>query len=83
MCPGMVTYIGPLTLWLKLQFTGPEHSATASGPARPSYCTLPMFHPPRGPNDRIEGNGYTSNDGHLFDCRNPVVSQQAFHVYVS
>jgi len=59
---------------------GPEHSATASSSARPSYCTLPMFHPPRGPNDRIEGNGYISNDGHLFECKNPIVSQQPFHV---
>src|SRR6266566_9222415 len=84
MCPGIAIYIPLLTLWLKLQFTGPEHSATASSlsSARPSYCTLPMFHPPRGPNDRIEGNAYISNDGHLFECGNPIVSQQAFHVYV-
>ncbi|KAH9164611.1 hypothetical protein EDB89DRAFT_2247116 [Lactarius sanguifluus] len=60
---------------------GPEHSAAAAGgPGQPSYCTLPMFHPPRNPNDPVTGLGYTSNDGHLFECRNPVVMQQAFHV---
>lgn len=60
---------------------GPEHSATAAGGSgQPSYCTLPMFHPPRNPNDPVTGLGYTSNDGHLFECRNPVVMQQAFHV---
>lgn len=60
---------------------GQEHSAPAAGgPGQPSYCTLPMFHPPRNPNDPVNGLGYTSNDGHLFECRNPVVMQQAFHV---
>jgi hypothetical protein len=60
---------------------GQEHSAAAAGgPGQPSYCTLPMFHPPRNPNDPVNGLGYTSNDGHLFECRNPVVMQQAFHV---
>ncbi|KAH8989296.1 hypothetical protein EDB92DRAFT_2003843 [Lactarius akahatsu] len=62
-------------------YIGPEHSAAAAGgPGQPSYCTLPMFHPPRNPNDPVNGLGYTSNDGHLFECRNPVVMQQAFHV---
>jgi len=60
--------------------SGSEHSATASGSGQPSYCTLPMFHPRRNPNDHVDGRGYISNDGHLFDCKNPVVSQQAFHV---
>ncbi|KAN0136209.1 hypothetical protein V8E53_006069 [Lactarius tabidus] len=61
---------------------GQEHHATAGspGPGQPSYCTLPMFHPPRNPNDPVNGLGYASNDGHLFECRNPVVMQQAFHV---
>jgi len=82
MCPGMVTYICLLVLWLKLQSTGPEHSATVSGSGRPSYCTLPMFHPPRRLHDRINGHrGYISNDGHLFECRDPILSQQSFHVY--
>ena len=64
-----------------LNYTGQEHSAAAAGgPGQPSYCTLPMFHPPRNPNDPVNGLGYTSNDGHLFECRNPIVMQQAFHV---
>ncbi|KAH9046371.1 hypothetical protein EDB83DRAFT_2295029 [Lactarius deliciosus] len=67
--------------WFDRIYTGPEHSAAAAGgPGQPSYCTLPMFHPPRNPNDPVTGLGYTSNDGHLFECRNPVVMQQAFHV---
>jgi len=39
-----------------------------------------MFHAPRNPNDQVNGLGYISNDGHLFECNNPVVMQQAFHV---
>jgi len=59
---------------------GPEHSGTPAAAGQPSYCTLPMFHPPRNPNDAVNGLGYISNDGHLFECNNPVVMQQAFHV---
>jgi len=59
---------------------GPEHAGTPTGTGQPSYCTLPMFHPPRNPNDAVNGLGYISNDGHLFECNNPVVMQQAFHV---
>ncbi|KAH9022041.1 hypothetical protein EDB84DRAFT_1670488 [Lactarius hengduanensis] len=61
---------------------GPEHSAAVDGSrtGQPSYCTLPMFHPARNPNVPVNGLGYASNDGHLFECRNPVVMQQAFHV---
>ncbi|KAH9056526.1 hypothetical protein EDB87DRAFT_1636600 [Lactarius vividus] len=71
-----------ITHGLSWRRTGPEHSAAAAGgPGQPSYCTLPMFHPPRNPNDPVNGLGYTSNDGHLFECRNPVVMQQAFHVF--
>jgi len=61
---------------------GPEHQATATNPAQPSYCTLPTFHPPAS-TDQATGLGYVSNDGHVFGCRNPVVLRQAFHVYVS
>ncbi|KAI0297433.1 hypothetical protein BC826DRAFT_1096771, partial [Russula brevipes] len=60
--------------------SGPEHSATASGSAQPSYCTLPVFHPLRRLGDPVNGQGYVSNDGHLFGCKNPIESQQAFHV---
>ncbi len=67
---------------LDLHNTGQEHSAAVGGPGpgQPSYCTLPIFHLARNPNDPVNGLGYTSNDGHLFECRNPVVMQQAFHV---
>ncbi|KAI0253465.1 hypothetical protein BJV78DRAFT_1153081 [Lactifluus subvellereus] len=57
--------------------SGPEHS---TGSGKPSYCTLSMFHPPRNLGDPVDGHGYISNDGHLFECKNPVVMQQAFHV---
>jgi len=59
--------------------SGPEHSGTATGPGLPSYCTLPMFHPRRDPNDPVNGLGYISTDGHQFECDNPAV-QQAYHV---
>jgi hypothetical protein len=39
-----------------------------------------MFHSPRNRNDPVNGRGYISSDGHLFECSNPVVMQQAFHV---
>ncbi|KAH9047121.1 hypothetical protein EDB84DRAFT_1462824 [Lactarius hengduanensis] len=57
--------------------SGPEHSATSG---QPSYCTLPLFHPQKRLEDPVNGSGYISNDGHLFDCRSPAVMQQAFHV---
>ncbi|KAG2136644.1 hypothetical protein DEU56DRAFT_356200 [Suillus clintonianus] len=60
--------------------SGPEHTATTGNAAQPSYCTLPLFHPPMDPNNAQVGLGYVSNDGHLFSCRNPVIMQQAFHV---
>ncbi|KAG1720811.1 hypothetical protein EDB19DRAFT_1646869 [Suillus lakei] len=59
---------------------GPEHTAAAGNAAQPSYCTLPLFHPPMDPNAAQVGLGYVSNDGHLFSCRNPVIMQQAFHL---
>ena len=62
--------------------TGPEHAGDAGTLPQPSYCTLPMFHPQSDPSV-APALGYISNDGHHFSCRNPVVMQQAFHVYVS
>ncbi|PPQ72320.1 hypothetical protein CVT26_007277 [Gymnopilus dilepis] len=58
---------------------GPEHSGTSTNPAQPSYCTLPMFHPPHTGNQGV-GLGYVSHDGHMFSCKNPALMQQAFHV---
>ncbi|KAG2116835.1 hypothetical protein DEU56DRAFT_984883 [Suillus clintonianus] len=60
--------------------SGPEHTAATGNTAQPSYCTLPLFHPPMDPNNAQVGLGYVSNDGHVFSCRNPVIMQQAFHV---
>jgi hypothetical protein len=39
-----------------------------------------MFHPPKDPNGAVNGLGYISSDGHLFECNDLVVMQQAFHV---
>ena len=66
-----------------LPLSGPEHAATTSTPAQPSYCTLPLFHAsqPSG-GSPAGGMGYISNDGHSFSCKNPAVMQQAFHVFV-
>ncbi|KAI9455179.1 hypothetical protein BJY52DRAFT_1224795, partial [Lactarius psammicola] len=65
--------------------SGSEHSATetAHGQPQPSYCTLPMFHPPKSTNYPVDGVGYISDDGHMFSCKNPAIVQQAFHVFWS
>ncbi|KAF8321130.1 hypothetical protein DL93DRAFT_2224184 [Clavulina sp. PMI_390] len=57
---------------------GDEHKAQDNAPAKPSFCTLPMFHKPASSHTR--GAGYISSDGHSFDCRNPAVNNAAFHV---
>jgi len=59
--------------------SGSEHSTT-TGSGQPSYCTLPLFHPPRRPEEPVHGRGYISNDGHLFNCMSPPVKLQPFHV---
>ncbi|KAI9434861.1 hypothetical protein H4582DRAFT_2080533 [Lactarius indigo] len=48
---------------------GSEHTARG----QPSYCLLPMFHPPKSTDDPADGLGYISNDGHMFSCRNPAL----------
>ncbi|KAG8926003.1 hypothetical protein FRC01_009457, partial [Tulasnella sp. 417] len=64
-----------------VQCAGPEHQATATAPARPSFCTLPIFHPPHPINWQAPGNSsYVSGDGHSFGCPNPNNLRQAFHV---
>ncbi|KAG8956419.1 hypothetical protein FRC03_010886, partial [Tulasnella sp. 419] len=63
-----------------VQCGGKEHEATSSAPARPSFCTLPIFHPPQPPDWTGAGNGYVSGDGHAFSCVNPNTMNQAFHV---
>jgi len=39
-----------------------------------------MFHRPRRLKEPVNGPGYISNDGHKFECGNPSMSQQAYHV---
>ncbi|KAH8114634.1 hypothetical protein DFH11DRAFT_1508479 [Phellopilus nigrolimitatus] len=61
--------------------SGPEHQATATSAAQPSYCSLPIFHPPATLSQVPSGsNGYLSNDGHVFLCKNPALLLRAFHV---
>ncbi|KAI6157189.1 hypothetical protein BKA82DRAFT_4325642 [Pisolithus tinctorius] len=79
MCSGKRYGCGPWDPSLD-QETGLEHAGDAGNLAQPSYCTLPMFHPPADLNAGTPAVGYVSNDGHHFACRNPVVMQQAFHV---
>ncbi|KAK0446846.1 hypothetical protein EV421DRAFT_1707226 [Armillaria borealis] len=67
------------TNFAKCIILGPEHAGNTANPAQPSYCILPLFHPPETSNRRV-GLGYLSNDGHIFSCKNPAVLQQAFHV---
>ncbi|KAG9118934.1 hypothetical protein FRC07_006288, partial [Ceratobasidium sp. 392] len=45
---------------------GPEHEATSTATAKPSYCTLPIFHAPQ-PQRPAPTTGHVSLDGHLFD----------------
>ena len=53
---------------------GHEHVATEIAPGKPSYCTLPMFHPPQTAYTPEVGGVYVSNDGHRFLCRNPALN---------
>jgi len=57
----------------------PDHGGSVNSPAQPSYCTLPIFHPPFTAAE-IVGLGYLSHDGHIFSCKNPALMQQAFHI---
>ncbi|KAG8901724.1 hypothetical protein FRC00_005051 [Tulasnella sp. 408] len=64
-----------------VECAGPEHEAVGNAPARPSYCTLPIFHPPQPLDWNPAGNAsYVSNDGHSFACPNPNNLRQSFHV---
>ena len=81
MCSGELLHCSRDRIVTAKYETGPEHTGGAGTLPQPSYCTLPMFHPPSDPSV-APAPGYISNDGHHFDCRNPVVMQQAYHVYV-
>ncbi|TFY70646.1 hypothetical protein EVG20_g2356 [Dentipellis fragilis] len=51
---------------------GSEHAATATNPAQPSFCTLPLFHPAQA--NAHPDMGYVSPvGGHHFTCQNPAV----------
>jgi hypothetical protein len=70
-------------LSLTINYQGPEHTVEVGGSnTLPSRCTLPMFHPPVGAASAPTGLGYMSNDGHCFECKNPIVIQHAFHMSV-
>ncbi|KAG9024253.1 hypothetical protein FRB95_011741 [Tulasnella sp. JGI-2019a] len=62
------------------QCSGPEHEESHEGPTRPSFCTLPIFHPPHPDNWTTGTTSHISADGHLFPCPNPTVINPAFHV---
>ncbi|KZW03814.1 hypothetical protein EXIGLDRAFT_4132 [Exidia glandulosa HHB12029] len=57
----------------------PEHAANDANAAQPSYCTLPLFHAPHAPTP-APATGYVSNDGHVFPCANPAVTNQTYHI---
>ncbi|KDQ16739.1 hypothetical protein BOTBODRAFT_239256 [Botryobasidium botryosum FD-172 SS1] len=61
---------------------GPEHDTTIDSHAKPSLCTLPIFHllqpQPTAPSELT--GGYISADGHMFDCANPANLRQSYHV---
>ncbi|KAJ6620545.1 hypothetical protein B0H10DRAFT_1063347 [Mycena sp. CBHHK59/15] len=57
---------------------GPEH--IRSDPPQPSYCSLPIFHGRSEMGIVDVGQGYLSNDGHLFACKDPADMYQTFHV---
>jgi hypothetical protein len=79
MCPGNGTpYVYSRA---EHKYKGCEHTVEVGGAeVRPSHCTLPMFHPVMDAANAPAGIGYVSSDGHHFNCSNPVLMQQAFHV---
>ncbi|KAF7309973.1 VWFA domain-containing protein [Mycena indigotica] len=78
MCPGKEKVSSPITAMIETM-TDTDHAGDATTAPKPSYCTLPLFHAPaaQGPGLVL---GYLSNDGHVFNCKNPAVMQNAFHV---
>ncbi|CAE6525473.1 unnamed protein product, partial [Rhizoctonia solani] len=54
---------------------GPEHTEKD----KRSWCTLPIFHPPESLNSGLT-RGYVSHDGHRFDCPDPSLVYQAYHI---
>lgn len=58
---------------------GSEHQASSSSSVNPSYCAMPMFHPPVS-STASPNNGYISLDGHVFECKNPFQDHQSYHI---
>ena len=72
-CPGIVSIIPILILLAFHVWADTEHGA------KPSYCTLNIFHQPATEEDHVpNGIGYISSDGHRFSCRK--VTSEAFHM---
>ncbi|KAG8939992.1 hypothetical protein FRC04_005697 [Tulasnella sp. 424] len=60
--------------------SGPEHAPSASNSTGPSYCTLPIFHPPLLEWEEGDPSEHVSNDGHHYKCPDPATLIPAFHV---
>ncbi|KAF8549816.1 hypothetical protein OG21DRAFT_1447416 [Imleria badia] len=61
---------------------GTEHTDSGWKSAVPSFCILPLFHPPLSASGAPPKHGYISRDGHQFSCKNPASVQQPFHIYI-
>lgn len=59
---------------------GREHESSTGNFAGPSYCTLPIFHPPPIESGISEISQHVSNDGHRFNCPDPATLIPIFHV---
>ncbi|KAJ6620549.1 hypothetical protein B0H10DRAFT_1945867 [Mycena sp. CBHHK59/15] len=75
-------WISHSLFWKRTGFKGPEHAE--ANPLSPSYCSLPIFHPTaragQGAVQVAGAQGYTSNDGHIYTCKNPAEMRPAYHV---
>jgi len=78
MCPGMRMHSGlaePRHLRDRYRIPGSEHAATNSQSAQPSYCTLPLFHPPHATN-RLTGLGCDSHPSLMYITQRPLDMSQ-------
>ncbi|PVF98364.1 hypothetical protein CPB86DRAFT_797339 [Serendipita vermifera] len=58
---------------------GENHKPELNPDARPSFCTLPLFHKPAD-GTNAPSPGHVSVDGHAYTCKNPADIQSAFHI---
>ncbi|KAG9032049.1 hypothetical protein FS837_002823 [Tulasnella sp. UAMH 9824] len=56
---------------------GREHASYSGNFTGPSYCTLPIFHPPQTDAATVDTSQHISSDGHHFNCPDPAA---LFHV---